>query len=256
VGDTEGKFHALEAASGKELWSFTTGSEISGGANFFRDQILVGSQDGSLYCLDSAGKEVWKYTIDNMIQCAPTVVESRAFLAGCDGQLHVIDLETGKAASTVAISDPTGCTPVADGDLVYFGTQGAKVLAVNWKAGKIEWTYQHPERKAPYQSSAALSQGVLVLGGRDRIVHGISAADGKGLWQFSTKGRIDSSPVVVGDLAYVGGGDGRVYGLDLKTGEKVWEYEAGGAFAASPAVAAGRMVIANDSGLVLCFGTK
>src|SRR3970282_491872 len=99
------------------------GAEISAGANFYHDKVLVGSQDGSLYCLNAAaGEPVWKYSIDNMIQCAPTVMENRCFLAGCDGKLHIIDLDRGEAVAKVEIQDPTNSTPAAAGDFVYFGT--------------------------------------------------------------------------------------------------------------------------------------
>ena len=52
-----------------------------------RDNVLIGSQDGSLYALDAKTGKQWKYTIDNMIQCSPTIVEDRVFIAGCDSKL-------------------------------------------------------------------------------------------------------------------------------------------------------------------------
>jgi outer membrane protein assembly factor BamB len=79
---------------------------------------------------------------------------------------------------------------------------------------------------------------------------------GEPRWQFATRGRVDSSPVVVGERVYLGSADGRLYGLELATGKKLWEYEAGGSFVASPAVAAGKLVIANQDGTVYCFGKK
>lgn len=114
--------------------------------------------------------------------------------------------------------------------------------------------YEHAKRKSPYQSSPAVAGGVVVIGGRDRMVHALNAENGDELWTLPTRHSIDSSPVIVGDRAFVGAGDGRVYGLNLASGEKVWEYEAGGDFVGSPAVAAGRLVIANGNGDVLCFG--
>ena len=111
--------------------------------------MLFTSQDGGFYCLDPAdGKLAWKYTIDNMIQCSPTIVENRGFLAGCDGKLHIVDLDKGEAVATVDIDDPTLSTPAASGDLVYFGTQGGRFLAVDWRRAKIAWTY-NPQRKQP-----------------------------------------------------------------------------------------------------------
>ena len=133
--------------------------------------MLLPSQDGGLYCLDAtSGKLVWKYTIDNMIQCAPTVVDNRCFVAGCDQKLHIVNLDDGKAATTLDIGDPTGTTPAVSGDFAYFGTQGAKVLCVNWRKSEITWTYQHAVRKQPYQSSAAVIGDHVIVGGARTVM--------------------------------------------------------------------------------------
>ena len=87
-------------------------------------------------------------------------------------------------------------------------------------------------------------------------VYGLNANDGKKAWEFVTKRRVDSSPVIAGERVYVGSDDGRLYCLDLKTGNKIWEYETGGRLSASPSVAAGKLIIANDDGVVYCFGKK
>ncbi len=256
IGDTEGRFFCLDAATGESKWGFSTDAEINAGANFYKDNVIIGSQNGSLYCNNAqTGAEVWKYSIDNMIQCSPTIVENRVFLAGCDSILHIIDVETGQRVAQVEIQDPTGVTPAAAGDRIYFATQGARVMCVDWRAAKIVWVYEHATKNNPHQSSPAVSQGLVVIGGRDRMVHGIKADSGEEAWLFPTRRNIDGSPVIVGNRAYIGGGDGRVYGLNLASGEKVWEYEAGGDFVGSPAVAAGRLVIANGMGDILCFGT-
>ena len=172
-----------------------------------------------------------------------------------DGLLHIVDLDTGKKVSTLDILDPTGVTPAAVGDRIYFATQGARVFCVNWRKPEVIWTYE-PKRKQPFQSSPAVAQGVLVAGGRDRAVHAVDVKSGDERWTFPAKSRIDSSPVVVGDRVFVGAGDGHLYGLKLATGEKVWDYEAGGDFVASPAVAAGVLVIGNGNGDLYCFGKK
>lgn len=255
VGDIDGKFFALDAASGEEKWSVTSGAEINAGANFHRDRVLFTSQDGGLYCLAPAdGKLVWKYTIDNMIQCSPTVVEDRCFLAGCDGKFHIVDLVKGEAVAQVDIGDPTLSTPAASGDVVYFGTQGGRFLAIDWRKEKIVWKYD-PKRKQPLLSSAAVADGLVIFGGKDRSVHALNTDDHQLAWSLRTHAPVDSSPVVVGERVFIGGGDGRVYGLSLK-GEKVWDYEAGGKFSASPAVADGKLIIGNDAGTLFCFGEK
>jgi outer membrane protein assembly factor BamB len=257
IGDMDGNFFCLDAASGEKKWKATSDSEIDSAANFYQDNVLVGSQDTTLYCFDAhTGKPQWKHQIGDQIRCSPTVIENSCFLAGCDGKLHVIDVRSGEETGAVDINSPTGCTPAASGDFIYFGTEGATFLCVNWKQLTNVWAWADKARGLSIRSSAAITPQAVIFGGRDKIVHALDPKTGDKLWDFPTKGRVDSSPVVVGERVFVGSADGRVYGLDLKTGQQVWQYEAGGALVGSPAVAQGRLVIASNAGVVYCFGAK
>lgn len=258
LGDMDGFFHALKATDGTPVWKAETGSEINSAPGFHKDNVLIGSQDGYLYCFNAAtGAETWKYNIENMIQCSVSMSDGKVFLAGCDGVLHVVDAETGSAVVKVPIQSETKSTPMVHGDLALFGTYRETVVCVDWKKGETRWVYQNPKKRFPFSSSAALFQEWAVIGGEDKFLHAIDLATGKDVWTFPTRGKIESSPVIVSGVAYFGAADGKVYGVDAKTGEKRWEYEAGGKFVASPAVASGKLVIGNQSdGTLYCFGEK
>lgn len=255
IGDVNGRFFALDATTGEGRWGFEAKAEIDACANFHGDNVLVGSQDATLYCRHAkTGEPVWQYSIEDQVRCMPTIIGDRAFLAGCDSKLHVIDLSNGEPVGTVEIDAPTGCTPALDGDRVYFGTEGETFFAIDWRQEKVLWRYKNPDRSFPYRSSAVVLPDRLLVGGRDKLMRALAVDDGRELWRFAAKGRIDGSAVVVGRRAFFGAADGRLYAVDIATGEAVWEYEAGGGFASSPAVAAGRLVIGNDDGALLCFG--
>ena len=255
VGDADGKFYCIDAAKGEFKWSFEAQAEIDSSANFHKDRVLFGSQDSNLYCLDAkSGELVWKYAIGDQIRCSPTVVGDRAFVAGCDSKLHVVDLTTGKAMGTVPIGAPTGSTPAVEGDFAYFGTEGATFFCIDYQQAKVVWTYE-AKRKMPLRSSVAVTDNLVIFGGRDKLVMALAKSDGTRQWSYPTRARVDSSPVVVGDRVFVGSADGRLYGFDLK-GDLRWEYEAGGQFTASPAVAGDRLVIGNTDGTLFCFGHK
>jgi outer membrane protein assembly factor BamB len=257
IGDADGMFYCLDAASGKRLWEFQTDAEINSSANFHNDNVLFGSQDSYLYCLNAdSGKLVWKFQSQDQIRCFPTVVENLGFVAGCDGHLHVIDLAQGIELGAVKIDSPTGSSPAVMDGIVFVGTEGHNFFAIDPRQNKIVWRYESPDRGAAFRSSAAVTPDAVLVGSRDKQLHALDPKTGRSLWSFPTKGRVDSSPVVVGGRVFVGSADGRLYGLSVKTGEMLWQFELGGAVIASPAVANGRLVIGNDSGELYCFGEK
>jgi outer membrane protein assembly factor BamB len=84
----------------------------------------------------------------------------------------------------------------------------------------------------------------------------LDRATGKEIWNFPTRGKVDSSPVICGDSVVVASDDGRLYLLALDTGKQRWSYEIGESIPASPAVADGRIVIGSEDGKIYCFGEK
>lgn len=257
VGDIDGKVFCLDAATGEELWTVETAGEINGGCNFFGNAVLVGSQDGNLYSLAvKDGEELWKYNINNMIQCSPALADGKVFLAGCDGVLHVVDAANGAQIGATTIEAETKSTPAVSGDVAYFGTYRETVVAVNWRAGELLWSYQTPQRRMPFNSSPAIYDDLVLIGGGDKQLHAIDAASGAARWTHRVRGKVDSSPVVVGDRVFFGASDGVLRAVSLKSQEETWTYEAGGGFTASCAVANERMVVGSTDGVVYCFGAK
>jgi outer membrane protein assembly factor BamB len=140
------------------------------------------------------------------------------------------------------------------GDWAYFGTFDNQVLGMDLKGRKIGWRYEHPERKFPFYSSAAITDGRIILGGRDKMIHCLNAANGKAVWTFATGARVESSPAVAGGRVYFGSNDGKFYVLDAANGAKLWEFTAGAPLSASPSIAGGRIVIGSQDGRIYCFG--
>ncbi len=57
----DGKLYALEAATGRERWTFFTDAPIRFAPVLWKDRVFVASDDGVLYCLAAGtGKELWR----------------------------------------------------------------------------------------------------------------------------------------------------------------------------------------------------
>ena len=255
IGDLGGILHAVRVADGSKAWTFQTATEIKSSPVVVGDRVLIGSYDAKLYCLSlKDGKLLWELQTDNYIHATPAVVDGMVYLAGCDELLHVVRLSDGKEVQTIPFGGNTGASTAVVGTRAYFGTFNNQVLSIDLKTRKLAWRYEHKERHFPFYSSAAVEGGLIIVGGRDKMVHALDANSGKARWTFMTRARVDSSPVVAGGRVYVGSSDGRFYVLSQDKGQKLFEFDMGAPVTASPAMASGRIVIGSLDGRLICFG--
>lgn len=254
VGDLGGWLHAVNASDGKKIWAFKTGSEIKSSPVVVGDNVLIGSYDENLYCVSTRdGKLVWKVRTNGPVHATPGIANGMAFVAGCDEQFRGIRLSDGKEMFSVSSEAYTGASPAIRGDGAFYGTFNNEILMVSLTGHRVNWRYQHPQRKFPFYSSAALTGDRLVVGGRDKLVHSLDLM-GRASWTFTTRARVESSPAIASGRVFVGSNDGKFYVLNLNTGDKVWEFTAGAPLSASPAIAKGRIVIGSQDGRLYCFG--
>ncbi len=254
IGNLEGWLNALNASDGKKLWAFKAQSEIKSSPVVVGDRVLIGSYDQNLYCLSTRnGSVLWKVRTDGPVHATPGIADGMAFIAGCDEVFRAIRISDGKEIFKVSSGSYTGASPALRGGAAFYGTFGNEVLMLSLAERRIVWHYEHPQRKFPFYSSAAVTTDRVVLGGRDKLVHGITTA-GKAVWTFATRARVESSPAIAGGRVFVGSNDGMFYVLNLTDGSKLWEFNAGGPLSASPAIANGRIVIGSQDGRLFCFG--
>jgi len=273
VGSADGFLYALDARTGSLKWKYKTDGQILGAANWTASPdgqgvwILVGSYDNKLHCVDSGtGRAVWTYETESFVNGAPAIgkFEIRnlkfeipakggvAVFGGCDARIHIVSLANGSSRARIDVGAYiAGSAALVDGQ-AYVGNYDNVLIKADITAGTILWKYSGAD--APFFSSPAVGEDVVVVGGRDNRVHCAGRSDGKQVWTFATLGAVDSSPVICGDKVVVGCEDGRVYMLKLSDGSKVWSYEIGQAVTSSPAVVGGIIIFGSDDGFLYAFG--
>jgi outer membrane protein assembly factor BamB len=142
LGDEEGVFHAIDRNTGKGLWKFETGGEIYSSAAVTDGRILFGSYDNNLYCLNLDGTLAWKFGTQGYVHCAPAVIDGVTFIAGCDEHLRTIDIKTGEQRAELKLETYLIASPAVVGDVLYVGTYGSEVVAVDWKKQSVVWRYE------------------------------------------------------------------------------------------------------------------
>jgi outer membrane protein assembly factor BamB len=259
VGSADGWLYALAADGGELAWKYETDGEILGAPNWVAAPdgdgawVLVGSYDNRLHCVDlQTGRAVWTYETDNYVNGSPAVDAGRCVFGGCDALIHVVTLADGAEIAQIDSGSYIAASAAFLDGQVYVGNYDNGFLRADVEPREIVWTYAQGD--APFFSSPAVAQDVLVVGGRDNRVHCIDRDSGKQVWAFKTLGEVNSSPAVCDGKVLVGSDDGRLYMLRLSNGKQIWSYEMGEPIISSPAVAGGLAVVGCDDGYVYAFG--
>lgn len=76
-------------------------------------------------------------------------------------------------------------------------------------------------------SAATVHAGVVYAGGHDGFVYALRADTGERLWEFQTRGRVNSAPTVHGGRIFVGSMDNFLYALRAEDGGLEWRFQSG-----------------------------
>lgn len=141
VGDSTGTVYALNAQTGKTIWSYPTGGDILGQILVVNGTAYAGSLDSKLYALNAkTGKLVWTFTAEKAV-CSSPVYSDGLVLFGCNsGAFYALDAKTGsqkwinKDATYTIESKPF----IYKGN-VYYGAWDTFLHCVNISDGKTVW---------------------------------------------------------------------------------------------------------------------
>ena len=198
VAATDGRVHALQAADGEPLWTWT-------GPHPFYGDILVTAD--ALYLLDERSQLV--------------------ALARADGRLlWRLDLHENDSSPAAAPPprNPTfnhrTATPVLDSrGILYVGSTDQHLYAINAESGRIVWRHPTP---APIYAPVTLHGDNLVAACFDGTLFSIHRRNRRERFRSTLDGPLVSAPVIVGDRLIIGSRDYFLHGLDAATGAARW----------------------------------
>jgi outer membrane protein assembly factor BamB len=200
VGDWNGRLWALNAKTGRALWTFQARGPIKGGAAASGKRIYFGAYDGRLYCLNiETGKLIWRSSGQGRLlgssrfYATPALAYGRVYIGSTDGKMYSFGATTGRRI---------------------------------WSHSTGGYVYASP----------AVSNGRVFVGSYSRRFFAFDAPTGDVLWSFKANGPISGSSTVIGNVVYFATLKQRTYAVNVRTGKLLWSYPDG---KYTPAVAAG-----------------
>jgi len=256
--DVKGRVRALAQEDGKERWRTDLGLQITGGAGFGDDLVLVASRKGVVVALDKdKGQELWRAQVASEVLAPPAADAGVVVVQSVDGKLTGLESATGKRLWILDRSEPAlslrgTATPVILADAVLTGFGSGKVVAINLKNGRLLWEtpVAQPQGRSEIERLIDVDVPVLVSGRtllaaayQGKIV-AVNMESGRLLWSrdISTYSALaaDSSNVYVSDAR------GNVYALDLQSGSTVWKQDKLALRRLSAPVVSGSAVVVAD----------
>ncbi len=263
AGTDGGVLHALEASTGRTLWTFAAGGALRSPATVAGDTVYVPADDGVLYALGArSGKERWRQRVNSspVVRLPFDDPKSRYDRAGSgvvvageilylgthDGHVLALDRSTGRKRWSFAADDSVLAAPSLDAGRLYFGSYGGHVYALDAGAGTLLW--KHDTRR-PVVSTPAVARGKVLVGSRSYDFLALDAKTGVPAWtRYLWFSWVESSPTVHGAVAYVGSSDAaRVYAFDVDSGRTVWETDVHGWAWGRPTATADRVFVGTSS---------
>ena len=250
---TDGKVAAIDATSGKTLWSKSSRTQgwfgwgdkkradalYAGGPMVSGDLLVVGTLDGHVYGINAKdGSPRWESAVNSEVISSPVISGNLVIARTQDGRLYGFDSATGERRwvydqDTVPLLSLRGNGPllVANG-VVFYGNDAGKLVALRLDNGEKLWEQKlasgegrtEIDRLADADGSILL-QGTTLYGA---AYHGNIAAfdgpSGRPLWArpFSTFTSLD----ITDNALYGVNDESQVWSFDKTSGADMWKNDA------------------------------
>ena len=121
IGSDDRNFYALNATTGAQVWTNTTGYTIASTPAIYHGTVYFGSEDHYVYALNaSTGAEIWTYNTGAYIYSSPTVANNTVYIAD-DTVLHALDATTGTQLWSRSLGSQIYPIPAVANDVLYIG---------------------------------------------------------------------------------------------------------------------------------------
>ena len=263
IAEPSGEVTALEAASGKKLWSVDLEVPISGGPGVKDGLLAVGTQEAELIVLDAEdGSERWRKRLSSEILSVPAIGRGRVVCRTIDGRVSAFAADSGESRwvydRTVPILTLRGdSSPVLHQAQVLVGFADGKLLALSLDSGAPNWEAlitaptgrTELERVVDIDAELKLVEGTVYAAAYHGDLAAVSEISGVVLWQRD----ISSHAGVNADWrqVYITDEADHIWSLDAPNGATLWTQKVLHARRlTAPAMVDGLLVVGDYDGYV------
>lgn len=238
AGAHDGAVMALDAETGRRVWSQETDLPLAAGPGFGGGLLVFGTNDGDLLALEAAtGEERWRIAVGSEVLAPPAVSTNVVVFRSVDGRLRAVSTENGSALWTVEQPPPTltlrgNTAPRIAGLVAVSGFDNGRIGAYSLITGETLWevTVANPTGRNDLERLVDIGAGLQIVGndvyaaGYQGRVVAIDLNSGLVLWQqeMSSFAGLGTD----GNNVYVSDDVGTIVALSRRGGAEVWRQAA------------------------------
>jgi outer membrane protein assembly factor BamB len=214
--------------------------------------VYVPSGNGRITAIDGGtGAVRWTSQSLGAFTSPPTIDGDFVIVSGEDKHVWGLDVASGTTLWSFIEDDWGIGAPLVHEGVVYFGTEGGTVYAIDEHTRAERWRFIAGGHA---HANLALSGGVLFFWNGPTIF-ALDAARGTELWRKTRDAGAWFSVTVNDGVAYAIGSDGLLSALDASSGAERWHVAppAGAEFWTSAAIWNGMVITSNDAHQVVAF---
>jgi outer membrane protein assembly factor BamB len=221
-------------------WSFSVKGAVCSEVAVGQGVIVFGDDEGVIHALDiQTRKERWRVETKDAVEATPAISQGRVFAGSNDGSFRALDLTNGKELWQIKGGEkfPTGAVvvPGADGEQVLVNGYDGISRCLRATDGSQVWA--HETGDYINGSPALLDDGMVVFGGCDAVIRGISLKDGSAMRQQKTDAQVIRSVAGWKAAVYAVTHANQLVAADITGDKPLWVFENdGNQFLTSPAV--------------------
>lgn len=234
--------------------------------------IYVGTDQGSLYAVDTLGNVLWQTNLNGSINHVPVILNNNIIVGTSNGVLYIINT-SGQILKSKSFNGSIVAPPIAFGDIIYVPVFQDGVYAYNINQDKIEWKFStegmvknmplidetnlyvadlngniyivnrttgveinHIKTSAPIEAYLNLYEKQLFYGNTAGEIGCFDVAKNTLLWSFNLTEPVTGSPAVKDSFVVVSTAFGKIYSHNTKTGIRMWTFDTKNFISSTPVI--------------------
>lgn len=261
IAEPSGEITALEAATGKKIWSVDLDVPVSGGPGVNDGLLAIGTQEAELIVLDANdGSERWRKRVSSEVLSVPAIGRGSVICRTIDGRVTSFSADSGESRwvydRKVPILTLRGdSSPILHETQVLVGFANGKLVALSPDSGAPNWEAlitaptgrTELERVVDIDAELKLVEGTVYAAAYHGELAAVSEVSGVVLWrrEISSHAGLDAD----WRQLYVTDDSDYIWSLDATNGATLWQQKALHARRLSaPAMVDGYLVVGDYDG--------